>query len=371
MLVLFCLILYAGTPHPEGIAMGFAPQDEPANTSNTVQQHLVPVADVETSAIEYRKQIHSGELQIDFEYSQSGNVTSATGSYLIWFDGNRSRVDQTVHRPSENFRYGDQRVITGEAVYYHNTATRQVDDTPLGMAIYHKRGAPELYTTKSHEAFDPRALGMAPTNMFTLHAFSMDSYITRADRTHLSANDTTHKTMAASEVAIGLANGDTLRAVIVPSWGNSVVELEYLGSHPQGPYIDRLSVTVGRFNDIWFPEVLEYEREFQGRIIETEKSVVKVMSLNQPVDDTFFSLAGMNLPVGIGVLDHPPDPKGSRYWNGHTLVYRVSEPDLIASQIGDKQKRRNKILLLANLALVGAFCVWYAMRKRGTPNESI
>lgn len=64
---------------------------------------------------------------------------------------------------------------------------------------------------------------------------------------------------------------------------------------------------------IWFPISSEYTYSVNGNLVETEKVVLDIHSLNQRIDPSLFTIAGIGLPEGTKILH---DPKS----NGHTLV---------------------------------------------------
>jgi hypothetical protein len=64
---------------------------------------------------------------------------------------------------------------------------------------------------------------------------------------------------------------------------------------------------------IWFPISSEYTYSENGNLIETEKVEIVIHSLNQRIDPSLFTIAGIGLPEGTKIL-HDPTAKG------HTLV---------------------------------------------------
>jgi hypothetical protein len=173
-------------------------------------------------------------------------------------------------------------------------------------------------------------------NSSSLYAFSVDRCLTRPDRGECSLSEVDLDGQAALLIAYQRKDDVPVRMWIIPSMNFSVVRVEEDGVAPEGRFTDRVRATMRQFDEggVWFPSRVDYERTLDDRVVEREVLEVTSARFNNAVDPKMFGPETMNIPAGTGVLEHPPNPAGSRTWDGNELVVKkskrapINEPDV-------------------------------------------
>lgn len=117
---------------------------------------------------------------------------------------------------------------------------------------------------------------------------------------------------------------------------------------------------------IWFPVSWRYERREGGTVTFTENADVTVVSLNEPLDETVFSLRGIDvLKKGSPVawhMDHDrPFPEGSLLWDGERIV--AAEPG-VAERLSEVAGRsRRPVLIGLNVILISGAIAAILLRQ--------
>lgn len=191
----------------------------------------------------------------------------------------------------------------------------------------------------------------------------MSSYVTRGDRKDLVVADTTYGEEAAKQVEYQLVGGGMVRIISFPDLVDSVVSLTAIASLSEGGYRDIVESTPKDWGDRnWFPERVDYRREFDEKIVEREVLTISEASFNQPIDPIIFAPEGLELPAGTGVLDHPRHADGGRVFDGTKLTVRKN-PAAELPPVSISNEGRWRWVVGGNLLLLGVILGLVAIQQ--------
>ncbi|MDR3234444.1 MAG: hypothetical protein LBT46_12415 [Planctomycetaceae bacterium] len=118
---------------------------------------------------------------------------------------------------------------------------------------------------------------------------------------------------------------------------------------------------------IWYPYHFEYQqRDAKGDISVSQDVKVDIVSLNEPLDDYFFSLKSLNPPPGTMFSDPDNSGQGNFYWNGEEVV---SEGALGHQFQAENHNDNNDggakwyLLIALNLLVIGLYCLYFYYTK--------
>ena len=331
--------------------------------------------DVEKRALERRQSLRSGRLQVlvsHWSAGGGGQRVVASLEFQIHFDGDQLRFDgmHTVPYPeggTPGTRITSKIVASPERWIYHSDDVGP-DDRRQSVVM----GKPELMESVKIGVFHPLRLGFVPTNATVLHAFRSEDFLGRPDRSKSSLETVVTDAGESFEIEYERLDGVIVRYTIAPSYDYSVTKAETESIHPsEGIVVDRITNTLRQWpsGQVWFPERIDFERTVAGEVVEGETIEIVDAEFNTNVAPEIFTLAGMNIPPGTGILEHPPHPGGSREWNGQEIVPIYRQP------VGGSQRsadirieggadRRRAIVIVAVNAVVAAFFAgWYVWRR--------
>ena len=123
-------------------------------------------------------------------------------------------------------------------------------------------------------------------------------------------------------------------------------------------YIDGVDSESEKYrNKIWFPKKLTYRRTEDGRVTESQETLIKVISLNEPLPENTFSPKGISFlkpgaPVSWALERDRPVEKGELVWNGKEVVARGTfELDKVVAE-STHFKPINLFFILLGVALI-------------------
>lgn len=128
-----------------------------------------------------------------------------------------------------------------------------------------------------------------------------------------------------------MAKNDTdMKVWFAPSMGGSVLRREsrYLRKDTGVLMESKIDYGVERISntDVWYPSRIHYQRNVDGVTQENETVNVTVISVNETLDPSVFSMAGIReIPVGAPVIRMGKDKIDEenailQYWDGHDVV---------------------------------------------------
>ncbi|MDR0703502.1 MAG: outer membrane lipoprotein-sorting protein [Planctomycetaceae bacterium] len=204
--------------------------------------------------------------------------------------------------------------------------------------------------------FDVRILGMNTSGIYLrlpLTALITTSYpeIKRGEIVDETCNG-----IPCKKITYILDNRPYSHCWIAPSKGYSVIRFEIRST--DGIYYEYTDLKVQEYKNsgIWYPYYSKFERYENNELTISEEMDIDVISINEPIDDKYFSLASLNIPPGTMVAD-PELGRGNYVWDGKEVVsedfYRYG------SGIPQQSPRSRYFVLLAiNLLIIGIYFLW-------------
>lgn len=164
---------------------------------------------------------------------------------------------------------------------------------------------------------DPLLIGFVRQDYHLSPQAPLDSMVGRAGRDGLTGRREKLGSLNTIRVEYRAGERGKVAYWLAPSHGHSVVRVE--SSTEDFRVITTL--TPRRFPDsgLWFPEAFEISDYQSGKLTETRRSTVEVLSLNQPIPASRFEVPAMRLPAGTVVAEIPPGRK-TMVWDGESLV---------------------------------------------------
>jgi hypothetical protein len=114
---------------------------------------------------------------------------------------------------------------------------------------------------------------------------------------------------------------------IVPSHGYNVarnISESLERGKPCRTTVETEAAPVGS-SGLWFPRTCTYEAVSDGKLIDKEEIRVTNVSLNEPIDDKVFTLAGMDIAPDTPIAGKLPDGRPHVWtWTGTSVVDHVN-----------------------------------------------
>ncbi len=229
----------------------------------------------------------------------------------------------------------------------------------------------EARKKRSTEVFDPRLLGLVPSMSVMLHHRQLESYLERPDRKNTKVRKDIWQGLDCFVLTIDNERGNHYEYWIIPSRSfgtvRSQVESDFKGTALKSSVTTELQ-QVGKLG-IWFPLECVYEDSLGTK----EVLRVKQISLNEPIADDVFSLAGMSITPGTVIDGETPNGKQELMtWTGKELIKYVqpkSEPSEIFEFAQPASLNRSFWLVVAAVACcVAAAIALGIFWRRGRTN---
>lgn len=322
--------------------------------------------DLENHAKAVRQAIESGTVEMvsTLKEGSKGNQTVWNLECRVSFQGNKLRFDskqsKTNERIDDPLEHAPTRknVIAGGKYYSH---TDKLSPQGRRMALTIK----DLRKSEGPlDVFDPRLIGMLPCDTAILHAMNVGDFLTQKDKV-----DSTVKTEMISgqrvlRVDSSYRNGRKARMWFAPQQGGSLIRGESEFVHPKdGKVVDSIECDMKQWDadGVWFPKKVVYQRRLNGDVVTEEQLTVKSAEFNIPVDESVFTLAGMDIPPGTDVVE-TPSFHVSRIWNGSKLAPNTTQSPPLAEA---EALSSTRILLFSfSLALIAALLFAIYWRRR-------
>ena len=327
-----------------------------------------PVATIEKVALGERLGLQSGQFDISSAHTFQAAKITIEAEYRIYFSGSKTRIDHIVQPHNGLPLETRKRVLTNEYFLDHIGGEASNGKKYAAVIAQNHGNADDVYAKRRKEVFDPRMIGIVPIDLGAIYAFTASSFLTRPDRETLSERDVVYMGVPARQVDFTLKQGDRVRIIIVPAFGNGVVEITLFAESNEGPYIDKCEIELKEWQEsLWFPIKSDYTREFGGEIVERETLAFKNVALNEVVPDLVFAPEGLDLPAGTGFHEHQPRTGGARIWDGDK-VRLLTNRDLATmsnQESGlEKKPRTFRWFIAVNLTVFLVAAGYLAFRKR-------
>ncbi len=285
---------------------------------------------LETLALEARLALNSGDLAYSVTREQHGKLRHKR-IYQVRFDGDKIRNDVQMALP-RTFPGGASSGDPADLYKFVFTATECIFQTEVlndGQRItpiLARLGTPEGERTLESQVVyrvDPRKIGIVVEDIASLHDNPLDEILTSADRMNITLTTVELEGRFVQRVDYERQSGQHVSILIDPSQGHSVVRASIKDSTDEPPnHEERISCVVEEFQPgIWYPRMVDYEDVRSGKVGDRAILRVDQATFNERIDPAIFTLAGMNIPVGVHVQEEPPwEGRRMRIWDGKELV---------------------------------------------------
>lgn len=335
---------------------------------------------LERGVLDSRKSIRRGIISFDTVIYMNGNTDQpyAEETVSYWFDLDRSkkRKDLTYRRKPQDspagFQYPD-RVITcqncereGYFVSYN-----QMPPQKKGVSALTLLPLARMPQDRREMFGDPRSLGLIPSLTEVLYSETIEDYFAvpakKRDQIVLrkDTRDGVDYQMLSYRVLPSEVRVDNW---IIPAKGYSVARIVMRGSNHGKPWevtLESVPRQVER-SEYWFPSKITYVYMEEGKLFNKELVEVTKVSLNEPIDDKYFTLAGMDIAEGTPIVG--PMENGQTLvsvWEKGAVVQR--ELNLLPSNptmVGASTSRRTWVIVASISAVVAVLVAVYYVRRR-------
>lgn len=316
---------------------------------------------IETKVIAARRAIVCGEVVIELEIRrgpEKGSAKAFEHSRHLYFDGVKTRCDllkpATVGGPESRVRVRRVECFSETRhVYFCDEVISPRGD----MVVLNDF---DLGVEKSGPVVDPRMLGLVSSDVAGLVNWEMDSFIGRPDRDQSSVVADTRGEVPCWKVSYRLRRGPWVRYWVDRDHDLNVLRLEVEYPVHGKPWIDSVETQYQQLEGLvrWFPLTCRYRHAEDGTVTRAEDATVRVVGLNRPVDPAAFTLAGMGVPVGMGVVQLPNELGDSRYWDGSKVVSLPDDTTIQSAIAADVRRRIVLIVVAVVAAALVAFVGW-------------
>lgn len=265
------------------------------------------VAEIEKAALDARLAIRSMYVRLSFDNGtlppQPGKEYA--GVRTVWLDGKKIRSEVVYSKGPNTVGLREVNCLHCEKDGYGVSWLAR----PNTAASLHPIGAPGR--PGFDQVIDPRLLGYYPAI----------SAMLRPSQSRLDAifsPDRNPPTVATEQL-----NGTECRVLqwtmkdglgaavwVAPSKGNNIVRIKLEDATSVDLLVSEDVTAVGQ-SGLWFPRVVRYETYKAGELTRREVVRIEEVRLNEPIDPSVFTLAGLALTEGTYV--QTPDAKQSGF----------------------------------------------------------
>ncbi len=325
------------------------------------------VAEIEQAVLTQRRSIHRGMVSLEAKISGSNSEFDNDRFTTTWFDYDKNKIRSDVVNHWKN---------RDEPVYRHIQCSNcerpnyfvDYGNIPLKNAATSITLEPltdEVRKTRLSEIFDPRMLGLVANESTALRHYHFESVLNCADRDKPKLRRDRWKEADCWVISFHKHNGIYCEFWVVPSHGYNVAR-NIEESHPGGRFyrttVETEAAAVGS-SGLWFPRTCTYEAVSNGKRIKKEELRVTNVSLNEPIDDTLFTLAGMDIAPDTPIAGKLPDGRPHVWtWTGTSVVDHVN-PKFIPEP--PAQSRRGWLIATAVACAIVATAALAIYFRRG------
>ena len=288
------------------------------------------VTTLEARILAARRSIQSGEFEIISETDDPRGRDVNT--YYLWLaPGDQVRQERRHGQNVQVAVFGDEFVYR-----YDHTPALRLDDPDRTRRPAVRRYA-RAEARPGHWEFlhlDPRTLMFVPVQLSLTPYHALEDLVNAPGREGVESHPSAWKGKPSVVVRFSKPKtGNVYEYEAVPSLGYNVVRFRL-----QGELKDKSGRTTTTFDTtmkcdlqdlsptVWFPRTIRLESLCNGEPHVTETLTVKVVSVNRPIPDPVFTLAGGNLPAGVVVVpevaeDDPDHPGRTRRERGMGLIW--------------------------------------------------
>lgn len=319
---------------------------------------------IEDETIAARRAIRSVHMKVAKTYWDFTAGTKQDEDLTFYFDTTRYRQDHCVD--------GSTLIdVFGESDYY-SWRTDIINGTArFGLA--HS----DLESQKARRAMmlDPRQFMMTAAATGVQYGHKLDTMIKKPGRRDFTVTETTFDGQPALTVSYSRPKPIPLQVTytVVPSRNYNIVGARLQGGTAKFPADLSVECTLQQVREgLWFPKLIK-EREVRGPKKAGEDLDVTVISMNEPLPDSYFQPIGMNVPPGTHVDRYPKQLGEALKWDGSRIVPKTQQdvadirmPVVVAGPPPAEARRARKFLYAAGLlstAACAVFVLFYWRRQ--------
>ena len=333
------------------------------------------IAVVEERVIANRLAMHQWHMRVTFavedEDSRREPDAPVAAGYTSYVDGDRIRIDSTF-RYAKKMPGVDEDSFTITTIWGNDEhimySTRRFEDGAKAALEVADRDW-SLNEEHNGEIRIPpvRKMGMLPGGLLVDQPLT--KCIGNPNRTELRMSDDVLNDIECKKLSFVSDGGLPTRVWVAPAMGYSVVRMEHDWKSKSHDYLDRTDVVVEEYQDtgIWFPVSAGWQRIQDSKVTTMRETVeVEILSLNEPLDPKFFSIADLNVPVGTFVNRRPYS--GSFVWDGEQVVDEKSAELLderVDERVDESGASGRRLALLATALLLAVLCGVFLWRHFG------
>lgn len=280
-------------------------------------------------AVDSRRSIERGHLKLQSVGRRldrkTGDFRNEELSLSLFFDGRKLRCD--VER-GEGGPAIECRGCLPEDAYIAWRPDQEDNKSSNAVRVYD----PRLVRQERTFLPDPRALGMVPIPLRLLHNYSLEWL--NNNFTAKSSERVRFRGHDCLRIALESPSITSLEVWIAPELDHSVLRMVAREDFPtRGTSLtNTMDCDVSKIADqeSWFPTTIRYSRiNEKGELLSDETVKIKVVSLNEPLPKSTFTLAGFGtIPRGTLVEWRKPSPQGGKEldvergrWNGLSVEF--------------------------------------------------
>ncbi len=277
---------------------------------------LPSVAEVEQLAVNARQRIQKMHIRfrVQHEYPEQPDH-NMIGVRTVWLDGSKIR-GEIIREKGPNPGHRFVSCYNCERDGYGITWA----DLPQLAATMNRLN--EAGKPKCDDSIDPRQLGFLPIVSDALRPWQtrLNAYIGATDHTNATISQTTLNGVDCW--LLGWNIRDTKLAVkvwVAPTKGYSVLRLQVEEPQKFLKLVDS-EVELHIPSGIWFPSKIVYQ-DFGNKTLRGKEIIeVETISINEHIDPSIFTLAGLNFPDGTYIA--MPEASKSGVWRNGELQAR-------------------------------------------------
>jgi hypothetical protein len=336
------------------------------------------VAEIEQAVLTRRRSIRRGMVSLEAKISGSIGEFDVDRSTTIWFDYDKNKIRSDVVNHWKNRDEPAYRIIQCSNCERPNYWV-EYHEKPLKNAVKSITLEPltdEVRKNRLSEIFDPRMLGLVAIESTALRNYHFEDELNCSDRDKPKLRRDRWKDADCWVISFYTNTKYTVYCElwVVPSHGYNVAR-NIMESHPGGKRyrvtVETEAAPVGN-SGLWFPRTCTCETVSDGKLIKKEVLRVTNISLNEPIDDKVFTLAGMNIASNTPIAGKLPDGKPHVWtWTGTSVVDHVN-PAIIPKPL--PPRRRGRLITIATacaLIATAAALAIFLQRRRPKPPASV
>ncbi|CAD7704290.1 unnamed protein product, partial [Ostreobium quekettii] len=336
------------------------------------QDSVSEIQPIEQQVVSSRQNIISLEVILTTRFDSPSVGPVEEWESHIWIDGDRAREDRRLlHAPRAD---GEVPIVvrcnTPDELLYWKT-----DDVEgkIGMAIHRWQG-PELEDARINDVLrfprDPRFLGVSLLNTGTLttaREWEIGCAPGLANRHKQTVEDVNVSGQELLLIRFETSVGSTIAIWYDREKDGQPVKLT--ADFPKHDLTAEVNVEYQLCDDgvTWLPSKVVSLQELKGEKDWYEESDLEVISVNEPVPDSIFTLSSLDIPEKS--IQNYPALAEDTYWDGEKESARVmGDPRPTGGGNLDQGAGRNsggpRIFVLVNLCFVVLIMVYLAFRRR-------